>query len=299
MNPTPLQPINHPLLEQHQVKLYFKREDLNHPVISGNKWHKLKLNLQAAQDQGYNTVLSFGGPYSNHIYALAAAAKIYNLTSIGIIRGELHDNPTLTDAKNHGMQLYPISRHDYRKKTQTDFLMQLIEKFGPHYLIPEGGSNALAVQGCKAIINELKTQTDLSETLIACACGTGGTLAGLIAGSIDSNCQLIGFAVLKQGEFLHDEIKQLLTLSGNSSPNNWQLDTNYHFGGYGKVPAELIHFILEFESYNPGIQLDPIYTAKLCYGLIDLIKQGKLDNRTIIAIHTGGLQGRRGIPELQ
>ncbi|ALA25707.1 D-cysteine desulfhydrase [Piscirickettsia salmonis] len=301
MSPTPLQPIHHPLLDKKQVTLWIKREDLNHPTISGNKWHKLKLNLQAAQTQGYDTLLSFGGPYSNHIYALATAAQIYNLKSIGLIRGELHNNPTLNDAKRHGMQLYPLSRQDYRKKDEPHFLAQLTEQFGPHYLIPEGGSNALAVTGCMSIIHELATQINLEQTIISCACGTGGTLAGLIAGSATINCQLIGFPVLKQGEFLYSEIKQLLIQSGNyssSQTQQWQLVTDYHLGGYGKVPAQLIQFIQDFEYYNPTILLDPVYTAKLCYGLFDLIRQDRFNQQTLIMIHTGGLQGRRGIPEL-
>lgn len=295
--PTPLQPIQDTVTEAAGITLYMKREDLIHPQISGNKSRKLKYNLLEAKKRGKDTLLTFGGAYSNHIYAVAAAGKLFNFCTIGIIRGEetLPLNPTLTFATACGMQLHYINRSDYRLKDTTEFTTQLIEKFGNFYLIPEGGSNALAVKGCMEIVEEITVPFDY----LCCACGTGGTMAGLIA-ALEGQQKAIGFSALKGGGFLYDEVKSLLkdyySLHPSSwnviIPNNWEINLDHHFGGYAKTTPELINFIQTFETAH-AIPLEQVYTGKMLFGLYDLIKKGYFRRgETIVAIHTGGLQGR-------
>ncbi|HEB63125.1 MAG TPA: 1-aminocyclopropane-1-carboxylate deaminase/D-cysteine desulfhydrase [Gammaproteobacteria bacterium] len=286
----PLQKIEDKILDKAGVRLLIKREDQVHPVISGNKWHKLKYNLEVAQAQGHDKLLSFGGAYSNHIHALAGAGKAYNFNTIGMIRGEAYNplNPTLQFAIDQGMQLHYLSRSDYRHKYEPEILDQLKERFGEFYLIPEGGSNALAVKGCREIIADINVPFDV----ITSPCGTGGTLAGLIAG-LECKKKAVGFAVLKGAHFLQDDIAQLLRDANEPGFENWEVNLDYHFGGYAKTKPELLSFIDEFEAQH-NIPLEPIYTGKMMYGLFDLIRQGKFPRGTIIvAIHTGGLQGKK------
>lgn len=266
-----------------------KRCDLVHPLISGNKWYKLKYNLLAARERGHDTLLSFGGAYSNHIYALAAAAKEYGFRSIGVIRGERHQplNATLQFASDCGMQLHYINRADYREKHSELVAERLRQQFGRFYLIPEGGSNALAVQGCAEILQHDGTEFDV----LACACGTGGTLAGLIAAN-QAQYRVIGIPVLKGADFLYQDIRQLVSSAGISEPKNWQLQLGWHHGGYAKTSSELIEFIRRFEQQQQ-IALEPVYTGKLLYALYQLIQQQYFAPGTrVLAIHSGGLQGR-------
>ncbi len=284
----PLQELNDESLEKAGVRLLIKREDQVHPIISGNKWHKLKYNLEAAKAQKYNTLLSFGGAYSNHIHALAGAGNAYGFNTIGIIRGESYNplNSTLQFAVDHGMRLHYLNRSDYRRKHESEIIDDLKERFGEFYLIPEGGSNALAVKGCKEIIADINIPFDV----ITSPCGTGGTLAGLIAG-LKVKQKALGFAVLKGADFLQDDIAQLLQFANESNHDNWQINLDYHFGGYAKIKPALLNFIDEFEAKH-AIPLEPIYTGKMMYGLFDLIRQGEFSRSTaIVAIHTGGLQG--------
>ena len=267
------------------IQVHLKRTDLIHPTISGNKYYKLKKNLSEAQAQGLNTLLTFGGAYSNHIAASAAAGYEYGFKTIGIIRGEeltdkIADNSTLRQAQEHGMQLHFISRSDYRRKGDVDFIEQLKSKFGEFYLIPEGGTNALAVQGCEEILNE---QDQQNFDYVCCAVGTGGTIAGIINSSGDQQ-KILGFPALK-GDFLFDEIKQWTTRS------HWDLCLDYHFGGYAKTAPELLLFIQNFQQ-KTDIEIEPIYTGKMLFGILDLIERGYFPaNSQILAIHTGGLQG--------
>jgi len=287
-----LQEIKEPCLTKHGVTLYLKREDLIHPTVSGNKWRKLKYNLIEATNGDHSKILTFGGAYSNHIYATAAAAKEAGLASIGIIRGEetLPLNDTLQFAYDQGMQLHYVSRSDYRLKEEDSFLNKLKDQFGECYLIPEGGSNTLAVKGCAEITEDI----DLSYDLICSAVGTGGTLAGLIA-SHDSSVSVLGFSALKGEHFLEQEVLRLL--KGYSANPQWEIVTEYHFGGYAKIKLGLIEFINSFYQKHQ-IVLDPIYTGKMMYGLYDLIRKGKIARGTsIVALHTGGLQGIKGIAE--
>lgn len=291
INPsTPLQKVEDEITTSHKINLYIKRLDLTHPQISGNKWYKLKYNLIEAGKNGYNTLLTFGGAYSNHIYATAAAGKLFNFKTIGIIRGELHKplNPTLTFAEHNGMTLHYLDRNSYRKKTTNDLIDSLHNKFGNFYLIPEGGSNKLAVKGYSEIINDL----DVRFNYICTACGTGGTLAGIISGLNDSQ-KALGFAVLKGAEFLFENVKNLL-YDGNNS-NNWDINLDYHFGGYAKIKKDLILFITDFEKKH-NIPIEPIYSGKMLFGLYDLIKKDYFpEDSVIIVLHNGGLQGLEGM----
>jgi 1-aminocyclopropane-1-carboxylate deaminase len=268
--------------------LSIKREDLIHPFVSGNKLRKLKYNLLQAKKENQTTLLTFGGAYSNHIAALAYAGKEQGFHTIGVIRGEelshkITENPTLLFAQNCGMQLEFVSREDYRLKTEDSFIETLRQNHGAFYLVPEGGTNALAIKGCEEIL----TDTDAIFDYICCAVGTGGTISGII-NSILPHQKVLGFPALK-GDFLKDEIRNF------AQQEHWELMTDYHFGGYGKVNSELIAFINAFFA-TTQIPLDPIYTGKMVFGVIDLIKRNYFpENSKILLLHTGGIQGVEGM----
>lgn len=288
------QKINLPILIEKKVELFVKREDEIHPFVSGNKFRKLKYNLQEAKKIGKKTVLTFGGAFSNHIVATAVAGKLAGFKTIGVIRGEelgtnlkqtIFQNATLQEAAKNGMTFEFVSRENYQQKTSEEFIDKLKSKFGDFYLIPEGGTNNLAVKGCEEIL----TTEDNFFNYICCAVGTGGTIAGLINSS-KTNQNVIGFPALK-GNFLQNEIKPFVS----SLKKEWMLSTDYNFGGYAKITDELIKFINYFKS-ETGILLDPIYTGKMVFGILDLIKNDKFpENSKILAIHTGGIQGITGI----
>jgi 1-aminocyclopropane-1-carboxylate deaminase len=289
---TPLQKISDPVLDGFGLRLYVKREDLIHPFISGNKWRKLKYNLIEAKSQGKDTLLSFGGAYSNHIYALAAAGKESGFKTIGVIRGKdaSEENPTLSFARSCGMQLYLIDRDQYKKKEESDFLEDMKNRFHDSYIIPEGGSNVLAVKGCAEIIEEI----DIDFDYIACPCGTGATLAGLIAG-LKGKKRALGFSVLKGGEFLIGDVKKLLNAFEGKTFDNWSIQMDYHFGGYAKSSYDLESFIKHIEKQH-GIIYEPVYTGKMMFGIYDMINKGFFKRgETIICVHTGGLQGLEGM----
>jgi 1-aminocyclopropane-1-carboxylate deaminase len=275
------------LLEQN-VELFIRREDLIHPYISGNKFRKLKYNLIEAKKQNFATILTFGGAYSNHIAATAFAANQNGFKSIGVIRGDelvdkIDENSTLAFAKRQGMIFKFISRADYNFKTESHFIKNLEAEFGRFYLLPEGGANDLAVKGCEEIL----TSTDAIYDYICTCVGTGGTIAGIVNSSF-SHQKILGFPALK-GDFLQKDICKFAVNS------NWELVNDYHFGGYAKVNAELINFMNSFFCQH-HILLDPIYTAKMIFGVLDLIqKKYFVDNSKILLIHTGGLQGIEGM----
>ncbi|MEO8237167.1 MAG: pyridoxal-phosphate dependent enzyme [Flavobacterium sp.] len=270
------------------ISLAVKREDLIHPFVSGNKFRKLKYNLLQAKAENKETLLTFGGAFSNHIAAVAYAGKEQGFKTIGVIRGEelfdkIEENPTLKFAQENGMQFEFVSRVDYRLKNEVSFLEKLKEKFGNFYLVPEGGTNELAVKGCEEIL----TAEDTVFNYVCCAVGTGGTISGLI-NSVAPNQKILGFLALK-GDFLKDEIRIF------AKKNNWDLISDYHFGGYGKINVELIEFINAFFDKNK-VPLDPIYTGKMFFGVIDLIHKNYFPaNSKILLIHTGGLQGIEGM----
>ncbi len=284
-SPTSIQEIQHPKLKDARLRLLIKREDLNHPLVTGNKWWKLKYNLEEAEQLQKKTILTFGGAFSNHIYSTAAAAHELNLKSIGIIRGEetLPLNPTLSFASKMNMKLHYVDRETYRTKDSPEFIEYLQNTFGDFYMIPEGGSNELAVKG----INEFSKQLDVNFDYLCCPVGTGGTLAGLISG-LDTQKQIIGFSSLKGGDFLKQEVEQYV----GTDKSNWRIETSFHFGGYGKQTQSLLDFIRSFETQH-HIPLEQVYTGKMMLGIFDLIQKNYFrPGSTILAIHTGGLQGR-------
>ncbi|MBM3426171.1 MAG: pyridoxal-phosphate dependent enzyme [Bacteroidetes bacterium] len=269
------------------------RLDQVHLEVSGNKFYKLQYNLQEALRQNHRQVLTFGGAYSNHIYATAAAAREVGLDSVGIIRGELLDeqNPTLTYARTAGMTLYGITREHYREKTQPEFLEKLRKQFGDFYLIPEGGTNALAIHGTREIL----TARESSFSHVLTPIGTGGTFAGLAA-SLLPHQHLLGISTLK-GEGIREELNLLLNEEGIHSPGKLSVLTEYHQGGYAKWTKELIDFIHWFWNAF-GIPLDPIYTGKMAFACWDLLQQNYFPpGSRILLIHTGGLQGNRGFTQ--
>lgn len=283
--PTPIQEIKDPVLDKAGLRLLVKREDLNHPLVSGNKWWKLKYNLEEAKNQNKKILLTFGGAYSNHIFATAAAAHELGLESIGIIRGEetLPLNHTLSFAKSMGMKLRYVSRELYRKKTEPEFINYLHQQFEDFYLIPEGGTNQFAVRGCEEFAKTLGDDFDY----VCCSVGTGGTLAGIINGlSVDKS--VLGFSSLKGGDFLNQEVGQWL----KKQSDHWTTISDYHFGGYGKTTLALQEFKNNFERKH-NTPLDLVYTAKMMAGVFDLVQKGFFNSgSTLLAIHSGGLQGK-------
>lgn len=287
---TPLQLIDDQIFSERKIRLYIKRDDLIDEYISGNKFFKLKYNLIEAAEKGFKTLLSFGGAYSNHIFALASAGKRFGFETIGVIRGEEHLplNPTLQFAIECGMKLHYLSRTDYRKKYSEKILKTLRQNFGDFYLIPEGGSNSLAVKGC----TEIPKRFEIKYDYVFCACGTGGTLAGIINGS-NENSKVMGVAVLKNASFLIDDVKRFAA----SGKSNWNILLDYHFGGYAKFSNELKEFVKTFTS-KFNIPIEPIYTGKMLFAIYDLVKKNFFpEGSTIIAYHSGGLQGLRGFLE--
>ena len=275
--------IKHP-----SIKLFIKREDLLHPVVSGNKFRKLKYNIIQAKEEKHTLLVTFGGAFSNHIAAVAYACKEASLQSIGIIRGdeleaEIENNPTLKFAETCGMQFKFVSREEYNQKTESTYKQSLTKKYGRHYLLPEGGTNQLAIKGCEEILQD----SDADFNYICCAIGTGGTISGII-NSAKPHQKILGFPALK-ADFLTEEITKF------AKKDNWSLISDYHFGGYAKVTDELIAFMNEF-YVNNNFLLDPVYTSKMVFGTLDLIEKGYFaDNVKILLIHTGGLQGIAGM----
>ncbi len=289
--------ISNSFCTERNIELSVLRLDLIQELGGGNKYFKLKYNLEAARKQNKKSLLTFGGAYSNHIAATAQAGKENGFHTIGIIRGEkqLELNPTLAFSTACGMELYYISREEYRLKDSYAFLNTLNEQFNDFYLIPEGGSNELAVRGCSEILENEVPFFDC----VCCACGTGATLAGLIC-SLKKHQKAIGFSSLKGGEFLERTVQELLFQSSTNSANpntagaNWNINTNYHFGGYGKTNNALFSFAEDF-FVTQNIELDFVYTAKMFYGIFDLISTNYFEEGSkILALHTGGLQGNEG-----
>jgi 1-aminocyclopropane-1-carboxylate deaminase len=270
------------------VQLFIRREDLIHPIVSGNKFRKLKYNLQQAQLESQSTLLTFGGAFSNHIAAVAFAGKQNNLKTIGVIRGEelfatINTNPTLLFAQECGMQFYFVTRDDYKKKGESEFLQKLYEKFGDFYLLPEGGTNSLAVKGCEEILSN----EDEIYDYIGVSVGTGGTISGIINSAFPHQ-KVLGFPSLK-GDFLPKDIRKF------AKNQNWELISDYHFGGYAKINDDLVQFINSFYKLT-NIPLDPIYTGKMVFGVMDMINKNYFPSHAkILLIHSGGIQGIKGM----
>jgi 1-aminocyclopropane-1-carboxylate deaminase len=291
-----IQQIHFSDISDKEISLFIKREDELHPFISGNKYRKLKYNLEEALNQKNETLITFGGAYSNHIAAMAAAGFEHNFKTIGVIRGDelannleevIQKNATLKFASEHNMKFEFVSRSEYRTKTSVTFIRKLKEKFGDFYLIPEGGTNNLAVKGCEEILNE----EDAKYDIVCLAVGTGGTISGIINSS-KNHQKVMGFPALK-GDFLQHEINKYIL-----KKENWSLNTEYNFGGYAKITEELITFINKFKN-ETNIPIDPVYTGKMMFGIVDLVKKNYFKKGTkILAIHTGGLQGIEGMNSL-
>lgn len=286
---SPIQEIRDEITTRAAVSLFIKREDLNHPSIQGNKYWKLLYNIEEAKRLNRKTLITFGGAFSNHIHATAAAGKAAGLQTVGIIRGERIAplNYTLASAEAYGMELHFISRTAYRNKDENSFLNDLNTRFPNSYIIPEGGTNELAIKGCQVLAKEIQQQDKFD--IICLPVGTGGTITGLITGY--PNCQqIIGFSSLK-GNFLKKDVGQLLLTYNSNTYANFSINNDYHFGGYAKHQSNLITFINEFKQKH-DIPLEPIYTGKMMYGIYDLIQNGAFPSDCrILAIHTGGLQG--------
>ena len=294
--PLLLQELPEPVAVARGVRLLLWRDDLAHPDLPGNKARKLKYNLAAARQQGHHTLLTFGGAYSNHVAAVATAGRLFGFNTVGLIRGDAPTtaaplNPTLAQAAADGMALHYLDRSTYRQRAEPDFVAAQLARFGPAYVLPEGGTNALALPGCAELVAEIRQQTSFEA--LAVAVGTGGTLAGLLTG-LTGNEQAIGVAALKNGGFLRAEIDALTQQATGQPLTSYALQTEYHFGGYAKYSAELLAFIQQFRARH-GVLLDPIYTGKLLFGVLDMIGQEYFPRgSTVVAIHTGGQQAWAG-----
>ncbi len=282
-----LQRLHNPIFNERGLQVFVLRLDQIHPYISGNKLFKLKYNIEEATVRQQNTILTFGGAFSNHILATAAIGKKFRLKTIGIIRGEEHTplNPYLTFAKNCDMELHYIDRETYRNKESNYFIDSLRNQFGEFYLIPEGGANNYGVIGCIEIVNQLSIDFDY----MVVACGTGATIAG-ISLSLKEHQEVIGVPVLMGGEFLNQKVKDMIQeINPNESTENYKLFYDYHFGGYAKSNVILRTFIHQFnEEYS--IPIEPVYTGKSFFAMMDLIQKGYFKKgSTVVILHCGGL----------
>lgn len=277
--PSPLTELHDKRLEPHGLRLYLKRDDLIHSEVPGNKWRKLKYNVLAAKQRGHTQLLTFGGAFSNHIRAVAAAGQALGFATVGIIRGEEHLplNDSLAYAVSKGMRLSYMDRSAYRQKSEPEVLAALVDQFGPSYLVPEGGSNAPGMRGSAELPGEL----DIDFDVICCACGTGTTLAGVAAGLEGRRQRALGFAVLKGGRFLDDEVRRLQHDAFDAVTDNWSIDVDFHFGGYAKRTAALDEFIADFQGRH-DITLDWVYEAKMMSGLFTRIAEGAFSSGTTI-----------------
>ena len=300
--PITYQSLNHPLCLEHNIRIDVKRLDLLHPLVNGNKWFKLKYNVERAIASEHRTIVTFGGAWSNHIHATAAAGALSGVRTIGIIRGEEPNeySATLRFAKEHGMELHFVSRLDYEERNTEEFKAWLHDQYGAFHFVPEGGSNYYGVNGCMEILSESDTQT---YSHVACACGTGATLAGMMLGA-KSNMKFIGFSALKGGDFLHDEVIKHIEyfLMDRELAEEYRaqftIDSEHHFGGYGKWNDELTSFIQQMEQEHQ-LPLDQVYTGKSLFGLLNQIETGRIaGGSNILFVHSGGLQGRLGCEPL-
>ncbi|MEV4145509.1 pyridoxal-phosphate dependent enzyme [Amycolatopsis sp. NPDC049691] len=279
--PSPLVELGEP---GRGVRVLLKRDDLIHPELPGNKWRKLKHNLRAAADAGATRLLTFGGAYSNHLLATAAAGHHFGFETVGVVRGEEHRplNDVLRAAAGHGMRLTYLDRTAYRAKTGPAVLAALRREWGEFFLIPEGGANAAGVRGCAELVAELDRPFDV----VTCAVGTGATLAG-IAAALGPGQRAIGFSALKGGDFLRADVARFQRETFGRELGEWTVDTGHHFGGFARRTSELDGFVDEFERRH-GVRLDWVYEAKMMFGLWDRIRGGEFpEGTTIVAVIAG------------
>ncbi len=301
-SPIEYTPLPNKVCSERNIRIDVKRIDLLHPLVNGNKWFKLKYNIERALASDHKTLMTFGGAWSNHIHATAAAGALSGMRTIGIIRGEepKEYSNTLQFAKEKGMELQFVSRLDYEERNTEEFKAWLHDQYGSFHLVPEGGSNYYGVNGCMEILSESDIQT---YSHVACACGTGATLAGMML-SAKNNLQFIGFSALKGGDFLHDEVIKHIEYFlmdrelAEEYREQFTIDSEHHFGGYGKWNDELIAFIQQIEK-DHRIPLDQVYTGKALFGLLQRIEKGMLtEGSKVLFVHSGGLQGRLGCEPL-
>ncbi|MBA0051521.1 pyridoxal-phosphate dependent enzyme [Streptomyces sp. AJS327] len=270
--PSPLTEVVEPALERRGLRLTLKRDDLIHPELPGNKWRKLAPNLRAAVRADSQTLLTFGGAYSNHLRATATAGRLLGLRTIGVVRGDelAHRplNPSLARCVADGMRLWFVSRATYRRRADPAYHHELRDLFGEVFLVPEGGSNALAVEGCAALGRELRGRTDV----VVVPCGTGGTLAGLAAG-LGPGQRAIGVSVLR-GDFLTAEVRGLQRAAFGGERGDWSLEDRFHCGGYARGTPELEEFAADFEHRHGLPPLDRVYTAKALLATVRLAEEG-------------------------
>ena len=276
-----IQNIPHPLAIKNNVIWDIQREDINHPFISGNKFRKLKYNIQHCINQNITHTATFGGPHSNHIAAFAYACNKFNIKCTGLINGNhlKYNTPTLQFAKEMGMELFFLSSSDYKNKI-------IPFEYESYFIVPEGGANSFGLQGTREILNH-----EHSYDYIFTPLGTGNTLTGLILGSKPSE-KIIGISSLKGAENIKFDVLKNLQIH-NYKLTNWEILNNYHLGGYAKFNPEIVR-IYSYYLENFKIELDPIYTSKMIFGIEDLLQKNELKNCKILCIHTGGLQGIPG-----
>lgn len=285
----PITRLEHPLLSSKGIVLDVLREDLNHPIVQGNKWRKLKYNIIEAQSKNYKAIVSMGGAYSNHLHALAGLGQDLGLKTIAYVReGNEVENPTLDYLRNCGMELHFISRGAYRELRTLEGFKSLRDKHSNCLILPEGGNNQAALTGCK----ELGVSIPAEYDLVTLSVGTGCTMAGMLLG-LKPNSDVMGFVSFKEAH-LDKEIESMLSESELSAKVHWNLNRDYHFGGMAKFDTSLIEFVNRF-SAEQQVQLEPLYTGKMFFGLFDMIEKDQVENgKKILAIHTGGLQGLAG-----
>jgi 1-aminocyclopropane-1-carboxylate deaminase len=282
--PSPLVEVHDDRIAAAGIRVHLKRDDLINPDITGNKWRKLSGNLTAARRQGHDRLLTFGGAYSNHIRATAAAGHYFGFATVGVIRGEEHLplNPSLASAVGHGMRLTYLDRTAYRDKMNPAVIEGLHERFCDFYLLPEGGSNADGVRGCAAIPAEIDQPFDV----ICCPCGTGTTLAGIAQG-LGEGQRALGFSALKGGQFLTGQVGRLQRQAFGALTQNWRIEYDFHLGGFAKRNVTLTDFIAEFTDRH-GLTLNWIYAAKMMYGIYALAGLPQLPaGSNVIAVITG------------
>ena len=288
IEPSPLQKLDHDLLPRDDVEVWVKRDDLIHPRISGNKWRKLKYNIAALEPGAH--VLTFGGAWSNHVRAVAAAGAEFGFRATAIIRGELVEpmNPVLSFAREQGVCLVPVSRSEYRLRHDAEWVEQQRGATGTDVVWPEGGSNALALKGVNEIMAEIEQQHTDPFDMVCVPVGTGGTLAGIVS-ALPETSRALGVCVLKGGEFLRDEVRSQIAQAGEHDGGSWDLETEYHFGGYAKMPPDLIRWVEDFTARS-DIPLEPVYSGKLFYAVMDKLASGWLSpGGRILVVHTGGV----------
>lgn len=279
----PLEKLDLRFFTHTKIEINILRTDLLHPIISGNKWYKLKHNILQANKENKTTILSFGGAYSNHLHALAYSGHMMNIETIGIVRGEEVSNATLLDCKRWGMQLIFVDRQQYRNRNEKEYIAYWQKKFPMAYIVPEGGGNALGVLGATEILQNINLDKIKN---IVCPVGTGTTLAGILA-CVPKHVKVWGVAAIKNGAYLKDAIKQY------TMNNHFTLLTEYHFGGFAKTNFILNEFVTSFLK-TTLVPLDKVYNAKAMFALVELYNKNVIDNNSnTLYIHTGGLQGNR------